>query len=767
MSLSQDGRYVVYSRPLKENDELSGLFLLATDGSGEEVPLEGYLNSSDNYAPVWAPDGRNIVFVSNSGPVGTRSLCLTQVIDGKQVGEPQFVMRSAGRIGPLGFTRKGSLYYQVYCEDPNSDIYVTSLDMETGELISQPTRLPSEGSNCAPSWSPDGKKLAFVSRRPSPKGAGYAFRTLLVIRSMESGEEREILPEKSLCTDYNEFPLGYLRWSPDGRSILCGGFDRLGIHLIDIQTGDITTVVEEHPKIRYWGLAWSLDGKTIFYIRYREEKGEQPYSIMAHDLATGEERELYPGGNDWEYGLHIFEKDHEGNFVTRKSRGHLNTRHCLINSIPLMDTLRKKARKLGIELFERTMVNELVIDDGLAVGALGFNYRKGEISSFKSKAIVAAAGGGSFRGTFLATKNLSGDILAAAYRAGAVLKGFENTVSNTVARDFSIHGLNLIVGSGGRFLNAKGEEFMWQYHPTLGNRARQQDLVIAFCQEAKEGRGPIYLDMSAASSQDQELMRKILPHSFRTWDRSGLDFFKDKISWVPAFEGTMTVGGGIHIDRGCRSNIHGLFAAGDATNLPHHGTYSVGGLCISFAYLSGCLAGANAASFTIQNDYKNWAGAVVKQQTHDYINGLLFHLDKAEGISTDQVIRDIQDVIIPWGVGYIRSEGRLLEALGKIEQIRDEKIPQLKALDLHDLVKVQEAKSLVLQAELIVRSALMRKESRGFHFREDYPYTDNKNWLKWIFIQKKDGKPYLWTDNVPTPYYAPSEHFSIPPGLKR
>ena len=148
-----------------------------------------------------------------------------------------------------------------------------------------------------------GLGVTYVSRRASPKGAGYAFRHVLVIRSMESGEEREIFPERSL---YNHWmPLGWLRWSPDGRSILCGGYDDLGIHLIDIQTGDITTVVKKHPRITLWGLAWSADGRTIFYIRCHGEKEEQRYSIMAHDLATGEERELYPGGNEEDYGLVI------------------------------------------------------------------------------------------------------------------------------------------------------------------------------------------------------------------------------------------------------------------------------------------------------------------------------------------------------------------------------------------------------------------------------------------------------------------------------
>ncbi len=135
--------------------------------------------------------------------------------------------------------------------------------------------------------------------------------------------------------------LGWLRWSPDGRSILCGGHYNLGIHLIDIQTGDITTVVEEHPKIRYWGLAWSSDGRTIFYIRCHGEKEEQRYSIMAHDLATGEERELYPSGNEEDYGLVISPDGRELAFLDYGKPG------AVLTVIPTADGEARELPKIG------------------------------------------------------------------------------------------------------------------------------------------------------------------------------------------------------------------------------------------------------------------------------------------------------------------------------------------------------------------------------------------------------------------------------------
>ncbi len=91
----------------------------------------------------------------------------------------------------------------------------------------------------------------------------------------------------------------------------------------------------------------------------------------------------------------------------------------------------------------------------------------------------------------------------------------------------------------------------------------------------------------------------------------------------------------------------------------------------------------------------------------------------------------------------------------------------MKAIDLHDLVKAHEATSLATIAELTLRAALFRQESRGFHYREDYPYTDNRNWLKWVMIKQEDGLPKIWGEDVPTPYFSPSEVTALPPGVKK
>ena len=478
--------------------------------------------------------------------------------------------------------------------------------------------------------------------------------------------------------------------------------------------------------------------------------------------------EIYPATMEldkWggEQGKKVFEKDNKGNFTRIKARAHLDTSCCLVNAIPMMDVMTKKARDRGVEFVERTVVTDLVMSDGMVVGAVGFNYRTGEIYLFKAKAVVAAAGKHYFGGLFMGTKNLSGDLIVAAYRVGAEIFKLEMCVSNCCARDFATHGMNLIVSSGGRFLNAKGEEFLWEYDPVMGNRSGLPTLSIAFANEVKEGRGPIYLDMSGATPEDQQRMRKLLPETFETLDRSGIDFFKDRIPWIPDLEG----GGGVHINTRGESSVPGLYAAGDNAGQPQTGTTTIGATHLCSAYLSGCIAGKNAGQYASTTKAPAWDEADLDGQVQRAIAEFTAPLDRQVGIEPRQVIHKIQEIIMPWPVAYIRNKERLVRAIALLEQIRHEEIPNMRAIGLHSLVKAQEAKSFGLIAELTLKSALFRKESRGYQYREDYPYTDNQNWLKWVMIKQKEGQPEIWTKDVPTPYVRPSEPISVPRGVKK
>jgi beta-lactamase regulating signal transducer with metallopeptidase domain/Tol biopolymer transport system component len=284
MSLSPDGRYVVFELTT-EDPKKRDIYLLATDGSGEAHLVK---HPADDWAPFWAPDGKRIVFVSDR--MGSAGLWLLNVDDGKPKGAPTLAKGLGSNLGRLnGFTRDGSFYYDLMT--PAYDIYVATLDFEAGKVLAPPTKVPSrfEGSNYAPLWSPDGKYLAYASKR----------RMSILIRSIESGQERELSPDMPRFL----LPRGWAaaRWSPDGGSILVNGIDREethGLFLVDVQTGDSTMVVQNEPKkeggesaARVVWPVFSNDGKLIYGVR-----GDR--SIVVYNLETRRERELYRAKTD-------------------------------------------------------------------------------------------------------------------------------------------------------------------------------------------------------------------------------------------------------------------------------------------------------------------------------------------------------------------------------------------------------------------------------------------------------------------------------------
>ncbi len=286
MSISPDGRYVVFDLGEKHRSKKRDIHLLATDGSGE-IPLVEH--PADDWAPYWTPDGNRIVFVSDRS--GSRALWMLDVDDGKPMGTPTQIKETGEkRFSPMGFTRDGSFYYGVG-GNPEADVYVATLDFEAGKVLTPPTKtsLRFEGTNHAPIWSPDGKYLAYASRR------GTQETYVLVIRSVETGQERDLSPKSLGMVTAHAWSAP--RWSPDGRSILVAGQPKdaprgnNGLHLVDVQTGDFTTIVQDGRRGNEseTGPQWpvfSKDGKQIYYMRNFR-------SIMALNLATRRERELY------------------------------------------------------------------------------------------------------------------------------------------------------------------------------------------------------------------------------------------------------------------------------------------------------------------------------------------------------------------------------------------------------------------------------------------------------------------------------------------
>ncbi len=269
--ISPDGRYIAYDFQQKADTPNHDVFLLSMDGTSQ-IPLAPH--PSHDFLLGWAPDGNRIIFASDR--TGTMDLWIIDIEAGKQKGDPVLLRRNIGSINPLGLTRDGSFYFNTGKSTVPFDIYTAAVDSRTGEILSPPEKLPLtyEGNNSSPAWSPDGKHIAYVSRLDSLS------RGTLCIYSFESGKIR-VIPY--------DYTVGMPRWSPDGASILVKVSGK-GIHQVDVQSGDISPLIEEEEGHPVFSPSISPDKNSLFYLQFDREN--KVIHVMARDLKTGKEREI-------------------------------------------------------------------------------------------------------------------------------------------------------------------------------------------------------------------------------------------------------------------------------------------------------------------------------------------------------------------------------------------------------------------------------------------------------------------------------------------
>lgn len=275
---SPDGRYVAYSSP---DDDI---FLLSVDGRSNEPIVE---HPARDYLLGWSPDGRWVCFASDRS--GVTDVWVIGVSDGKSQGEPRKVSRNVGEIIPLGITGEGSLYYGL--ESGIVDVYVATIDPEAGRLLTSPEKVTQrfEGTNDCPDWSPDGKYLLYRSDREASDNLGA--KSPLCVRSMETGEERELYVQLRLFNPHH--------YSPDGRFVIVQGVDndgQNGLFQIDVETGLAIILVKCEADTRIRWATWSPEGDKLFY-KYGVTS-EEPTRLVQYDLEARQEKELFRE-NSW------------------------------------------------------------------------------------------------------------------------------------------------------------------------------------------------------------------------------------------------------------------------------------------------------------------------------------------------------------------------------------------------------------------------------------------------------------------------------------
>ncbi len=427
--------------------------------------------------------------------------------------------------------------------------------------------------------------------------------------------------------------------------------------------------------------------------------------------------------------------------------------------IDMMLPIRSRARKMGVKIINKIHVVDLLKQDNRVVGAVGFNIIDGRFHIFRAKATILANGSCGYKVRRFWSAG-TGDGISAAYRAGAEMRNAEygNLYGHTVfqATDSGMVGSDFLV-------NKLGENLSQKYMPDRGPVGvfLPVKLAIGLEKEVAEERGPIYFD--PPDSMHPHGLHTGLPKVEEWQKRMKSKEMKYGISHDSKPEIAVPLHGEtscIKVDHEMKTTLEGLWAIGDTS---YAGSALAGavasppGVCpgsgIMYAVISAGWAGASAAGYVSEASPVGPEADEI-EKTKEMV---FAPMQNNNTFSPWEAISTLGSIVAPMKYNLRRSRERLAEALGMIERLK-EKLPDLQAKDPHYLCKCHEVRSMTLCAELTFRAALMRSESRGFHFREDFPERDDKNWLKWIIIKQVKGEMKLSTQPIPIGDYKIKPH---------
>jgi succinate dehydrogenase flavoprotein subunit len=404
----------------------------------------------------------------------------------------------------------------------------------------------------------------------------------------------------------------------------------------------------------------------------------------------------------------------------------------------ILQTCYQQCIKNQVHFYDEFHLLDILIEQGRCAGVVALCLATGEIHTFHAKAVLLATGG--CGRMFEITSNalaLTGDGMAVANRRGIPLEDMEFFQFHPTG----IYKLGILLseaarGEGGILRNRNGDRFMQRYAPTLLDLAPRDLTSRAIYQEIREGRGIdgknyVHLDLRHLGREVLDQKLPDITEFVRTY--LGVEPLTDPIPIQPTAHYAM---GGIPTDVEARvvideknTPLAGLYAAGEAACVSVHGANRLGTNSLVDILVFGRRGGRQAARFIKENDWvplpsnpdeparSMHAGLLNssgKERAADIRDSL-----RREMMSLASVFRDAQ------GLGKMRE--KLHELRGRYRHI---KIEDRSKKYNTELLEAVELGGLVELAEVLVESALVRQESRGAHWREDYPKRDDANWLK-------------------------------------
>ncbi len=409
----------------------------------------------------------------------------------------------------------------------------------------------------------------------------------------------------------------------------------------------------------------------------------------------------------------------------------------------MMQGLVKEVRKLKIPPLPNHFVMAVLKDKEKVIGALAIDRKTHKFKVILAKATIIATGGaGQIYKINTNAKTNTGEGYAWGLDLGAEMIDMEFVQFHPTGKAYPPKKRGELVtekvrGHDGILRNKYWERFMVRYQPERLELAGRDEVARAIIQEISEGRGTkhggVYLD---TTHWEKGKVEKIIPDVFEEHMEVGIDIRKQVMEISPSMHHMM---GGFRINEWTQTSIPGLFATGEIT-CSIHGANRLGGNSIAEGQVFGRRAGLKASQFAKKHDYPEINNALVKKE----IEHAESFLSNKNGKSAKEIIKALREIM--WqNAGIIRTEKQLLQARKDLEGLKRE-AKKITAKTRGQLQSCLEAEAMIETALAIVISAILRKESRGAHYRKDYPQMEKK-WEKNIVITKKNGK--LTTKIVP------------------